>query len=103
MSLKGIDSQLMVTRTAEAGKDTANQMRKDINAQEFLSAQSRVMQEQGKQTVAGPEEAYQGQLRPDKDGAKDRRGGRGQKKNEGKPDDGELPVGFKENKIDIKI
>lgn len=113
MSIKGIDAQIMVTRTAEASKDISAELRKGELFQNQIAVQGRSQDEQETRMVVRTEQAEQAEIRQrenervknerrqQRDRRKgDRRGSRGERA----PSDGELPAGYAaEHKIDIKV
>jgi len=67
MSIKGIDAQIMITRTAELARDSSAQLRRNELMQDYLAAQTRALETQEKKSVAKTLNTQKGELRPDND------------------------------------
>ena len=110
MSIKGIDSQLMITRAAELMKDSSVQLKKNELMQDFLAVQSKVIEEHEKQKVARAQETQEAeiQLERDRDSAQgERQGGASKRKKEETQDPNQKLLeqldSTGNHKIDIKI
>lgn len=109
MSIKGVDAQIMVARTAEFSKDNTAEARRGELFQNSMAAQGKELEAQGGRTVARTEDIEQVEIRNDER----RRGGEDRRKNDRRRQggrrqaavsDGELPAGVgQQHKIDIKI
>lgn len=66
MSIKGIDTQIMITRSAELVKESSNQLKKNELMQEYMNIQAAEFERQKKQGVIKASEA--GELRLHSDG-----------------------------------
>jgi len=76
MSIKGIDSQIMIARTADFSKDTSAVQKKPEVTQEYLAVQEKINDAQDQTRVAKTSETDKAELRPD-DGGGDGSGGGG--------------------------
>lgn len=110
MSIKGIDAQLMVTRTAELAKETSNQIKKNDLTQEYINIQAAEFERQKKQMVAKTNVTENLRLHPDKDNSGDNTAAYKRKQKEKKKNSedvlDELEVAPDPNsghKIDVKI
>ncbi len=110
MSIKGIDAQLMVTRTAELAKESSNQLKKNELTQEYMNIQAAEFERQKKQMVSKTNAAENLRLHPDKDSSGDNaasyRRRKKEKKRNGETALDELKVApdpNKKHKIDVKI
>lgn len=110
MSIKGIDTQIMVARTAEMSRDSSVQNRRGELSQNQLAVQNQAQDAQDTHRVGRTEEADQVEIRRDKEREesgerrrrRDRR--RGDRREPAKGSDGQLSAGFGgEHKIDIKV
>ena len=105
MSIKGIDNQIMVARTAEVSQNSnlQNARRGELN-QAQVAVQGQLEEAQETHTVVRTESAEQTEIR---DGGGGQNGPGGQpnpRRKQDAPDDGDLPAGFGEaRRIDIKI
>lgn len=68
MSLKGIDAQIMVTRTADMAREAVTQLKSGERMQEFLAVQAKEMAEREKSMVSELDKSEKPELRSDKDG-----------------------------------
>lgn len=66
MSIKGIDTQIMITRSAELVKESSNQLKKNELMQDYMNIQAAEFERQKKQGVLKASEA--GELRLHQDG-----------------------------------
>ena len=108
MSIKSIDSQIMIARTADFSRDTSAILKKPEIAQDYLAVREKINDAQDQTRVAKTLESEKAELRPDEDGSGggDYGGGSGSKsgKDKGKsgPDENMLvPPG--DNVIDIRV
>ena len=76
MSIKGIDTQIMIARTADFAKDTSVVQKKPEIAQEYLAVREKINDAQDQTRVAKSLESEKPELRPD-DGGGDGGGGGG--------------------------
>ena len=67
MSIRGIDTQIMITRQADFAKDTSNIQRHPEVTQEHLAAQTKVESAQEQSRVAATLEAENEEIRTDVD------------------------------------
>lgn len=70
MSIKGIDAQIMVTRTAELSKESSNQIKRNELMQDYMSVQGRLMEEHEKQMVTGLQEAQEAVIQREREGSR---------------------------------
>lgn len=110
MSIKGIDAQIMVTRTAELAKESSNQLKKNELSQEYMNIQAAEFERQKKQTAPKTNAAENPRLHPDRDGSGDTAASyKHRQPKENKNDDTTLeelkvlPDPNTKHKIDIKI
>ena len=105
MSIKGIDNQIMVARTAEVSQNNnlQNARRGELN-QAQVAVRGQLEDAQETRTVVRTDSAEQTEIR---DGGGGEPGAESQsqgRRKEKAPSDGDLPAGFGEpRKIDIKI
>ena len=109
MSIRAIDSQMMITRAAALSKDASSEIQKAQLNSEYQAAQTRVINEKERNSVQQADEADTVEILTDKDGANkdDPRGG-GKKRRrdakEGEKPASELQVASgEERKIDIIV
>lgn len=108
MSIKGIDTQMMITRAAELTNEASVQVRKGDMSQEFLAIHQKAVAEHDQQSVKGPQKAEQADVKLDQDGsgsgAASSGGGRGSgQREDDRPDPLDQLVPGGQNTIDIKI
>ncbi|MDR1588981.1 MAG: hypothetical protein LBS51_02185 [Oscillospiraceae bacterium] len=68
MSLKGIDAQIMVTRTTDASRESSRMAYRGELAQDYLSVQARVESDVGRERVAKTTKPEQAEFHPDDGG-----------------------------------
>ena len=107
MSIKGIDTQIMITRTTDFAKDASAMQKKPEMTQEFLAAQTKISDAQAQGRVAGTEHTEMETIRTDVDGgAGGGHGGDGGGKHN-RDDDDEVPMDMRvspsNNIIDITV
>lgn len=85
MSIRGIDTQMMVTRTTEMTRDANAVQRKDGLMQDYLAVQGKAADEQQKNMVLETIAPEQAGIQPDKEG--DGGGYKGSGKRRGKDED----------------
>ena len=68
MSIRGIDTQIMINRTAEFSKDASAMMKRPEVQQEFLAAQQKVSDAQAQGKVLQTQESEMENIRTDVDG-----------------------------------
>jgi len=108
MSIKGIDAQIMVTRSPDFAREASALLKKPEMTQEFLAAQTKLTDAQDQSRVLGTEQAEMDTIRSDVDGgsggAYGGDGGAGSGEDE---NDEDIPVSMRvppgNNVIDIKI
>ena len=71
MSIRGIDAQIMVTRTAELQKDTSNVQRKNDLMRDYMAAQTKAEELQNSDAVVRTQETAEPNVTLDKDGKND--------------------------------
>lgn len=67
MSIKGIDSQIMVTRTAELAKEASSQIKKNETTQTHLAFQTAATEAEKKISVQTLQESQESELKLDLD------------------------------------
>ncbi|MDR2356601.1 MAG: hypothetical protein LBD92_00740 [Oscillospiraceae bacterium] len=105
MALRGIDAQIMVTRTTEASRESSRMAYRGELAQDYLSVQARVEGDIGRERVARTIKAEQTEFHPDDDGGGGGASGGGAYGGEqdGAEDGAEYLVPAEEHIIDIRI
>ena len=68
MSIKSIDSQIMIARTTEFSRDTSAVQKRPEIAQEYLAAREKINDAEDQSRVAKTFESKLSELRPDEDG-----------------------------------
>ena len=68
MSIKSIDSQIMIARTSDFARDNSAVQKKPEISQDYLAAQEKINEAQEQSRVAGTPESEQADIRPDEDG-----------------------------------
>jgi len=106
MSIKSIDTQIMIARTAEYSRDTSAVQKKPEIAQEYLAAREKINDAQDQSRVAKTFESKLSELNPDEDGGGggggDGGSGTGKNKKDGESDEDMLvPPG--KSVIDIRV
>ena len=108
MSIKSIDSQIMIARTTEFSKDTSTVQKRPEIAQEYLAAREKINDAQDQSRVAKTFESKLSELRPDEDGGGNGGGGgesgpgSGKNKKDGETDPDMLVPPVK-SVIDIRV
>ena len=106
MSIRGVDGQLMISRSADIAKEVSSAQRKTELSQDFLAIQGKIMAERDGQSVGGAIEVQAAEVRLEKDAeggdSYTSQDGKEQKKKDGQDPDpptvpGEVHI------IDIKI
>ena len=69
MSIRGIDTQIMITRTADFAKETSNIQRHPETSQEHIAAQTKVESTQDQSRVLSTTESEMENIRTDADGS----------------------------------
>ena len=69
MSIKSIDSQIMMARTTDISRDTSALQKRPEVAQDTLAAQERINAAQDQSRIAETMESEMTEIRPDEDGA----------------------------------
>ena len=107
MSIRGIDTQIMINRSADLSRDVGAMQKRPELQQEFLAAQQKVSDAQSQSKVSATTESEMENIRTDVDG-----GGSGAAGGEGgseskEEEDGEVPKSMlvppSNNLIDIKV
>ena len=106
MSIRGIDSQIMITRTADASRDASALQKRPEVAQDYQAQQSKVQEARDQTRVAKTLESEMENIRADEDGG----GNGGYESGSGMGSGGDEPeddfstlVPPSNNMIDIKI
>ena len=89
MSIKGIDTQIMIARTADFARDNSAVQKKPEITQEYLAVREKLNDAQDQTRVAKTNESEKPELRPDEGGGGGGGGGgseSGKKKKEGETD-----------------
>jgi len=68
MSIKSIDSQIMIARTTDFSRDSSTVQKRSEIAQEYLAAREKINDAQDQSRVAKTFESKLSELRPDGDG-----------------------------------
>jgi hypothetical protein len=104
MSIKGIDAQIMVARTAEFAKESDHQVRRDGLMQDYQAVQSKLASEAEKRVVVKTAKSETAALHADGHGARSGggAGGRGREPKDA-PEDALVFIPGEEHKIDIVI
>ena len=68
MSIRGIDTQIMITRTADFARETSSTQRQPETTQEHLAAQTKVESSHDQSRVAATTESDMENIRTDVDG-----------------------------------
>jgi len=68
MSIKGIDTQIMITRTSDFVRETSNIQRQPEVTQEHLAAQTKIESSQDQSRVSALNESEMEEIRTDEDG-----------------------------------
>ena len=69
MSIRGIDTQIMITRTADFAKETSSVQRQPETTQEHLASQTKIESAQDQSRVAATTESDMDTIRTDVDGS----------------------------------
>jgi len=106
MSIKGIDSQIMIARTTDFARETSALQKKPEVAQDYLAVREKIVEAQQQSKVAKTLETEAPKLHPDEDGGGS--GGSGgeagaDREEYGEEIDEEMLVPPGNNVIDIKI
>jgi len=106
MSIKGIDTQIMVTRTPDVARDASALIKRPEVNQEFLAVQQKAADAHNQSRVKGTEQSEMETIRTDVDGGGYGGGGSEGQENENE-EDGEIPMGMRvppgNNLIDIRV
>ena len=105
MSIKGIDTQIMIARTTDMARDTSALQKKPELAQEFLAVKERINDEQDQSRIAKTLETKASELHPDDEGgggAGYSGDGSGEGRRHGESD-ADMLVPADEHVIDIKV
>ena len=108
MSIKGIDSQIMITRAADFARDNSALLKKPETDQDYMTIQAKAFNSMEAKKVEKTQEAELQKLRTDEDGGGNGAAGGGGP-GQGKKKQGEEPAGKDhlvppgEHKIDIKV
>ena len=110
MSIRGIDTQMMITRSSDLVRDvSATQNRPEVN-QASLAAHEKFVAAQDQSRVQATLESEMEQIRPDEEGesgneyeGSGRKGHRNEKENEEDKADTGLKVGQSDHVIDIMV
>ena len=106
MSIKGIDTQIMVTRAAELAKESSNQIKRNELMQDYMSVQGRLIEEHEKQMVTGLNEAQEVAIQREREGSRGGAFAEGQARGESSLSDQELDeelLSGENHIIDIKV
>jgi len=108
MSIRGIDTQIMVTRTPDYAREASAIQKRPEVTQELLAAAQKLSDAQDQSRVKGSEHSEMETIRTDVDGGSGGAYGEGGEKNRGDEEkDGEIPKGMLvppgNNVIDIKV
>jgi len=68
MSIRGIDTQIMITRTADFARETSSVQKQPEVTQDYLAAQTKIESAQDQSRVAATNESEMENIRTDKDG-----------------------------------
>ena len=105
MSIKGIDSQIMIARTTDFARDTSALQKKPEIAQDYLAVREKIHDAQDQSRVAKTLDSQKPELHPDEgEGGSGGYGGSGSGKNNPKnnaEEDMLVPPG--DNVIDIRV
>ena len=108
MSIKSIDTQIMITRTPDYAREASAAHKKPEMTQEYLAAQTKIHDAIAQGRVAGSEQSEMENIRTDVDGSSggEYEGDSKGKHREGK-DDNEIPQDMRvppgNNIIDIRV
>ena len=108
MSIKGIDAQIMITRTPDYARDASAAQKRPEMTQDFLAAQTKMHDAIAKGRVAGSEQSEMETIRTDVDGGSGSSyEGEGEGKHGEGGEDGEIPRDLRvppgNNIIDIRV
>ncbi len=76
MSIKGIDNQMMITRTAELAKDATSQLKRGELAQDYLAVQAKALAEHEQGVVQKAQKPHEALIQKDKQGSQQQGQGR---------------------------
>jgi len=83
MSIRGIDTQIMITRTADFARETSSVQKQPEITQDYLAVQTKIESAQDQSRVAATNESEMENIKPDEDGeGSGTAGGEGSKKEE---------------------
>jgi len=68
MSIRGIDTQIMITRTADFARETSSVQKQPEVTQDYLAIQTKIESAQDQSRVAATNESEMENIRTDKDG-----------------------------------
>jgi len=106
MSIKGIDTQIMISRLPDNARDTSIIQKRPEVVQEFLAAQTKISHAQDQSRVVRTTEAEMEQIRTDVEeggGSGAGGGGAGSENRDNEEIDPDLLVPPGDNKIDIRV
>ena len=104
MSIRSIDTQIMISRLTDTVRDASMMQKKPEHAQEALAAQGRIHDAEDQQKVAKTLETDMEQIRSDADGGGSGGGESGEKGKKKKEEiDPDMMVPPSNNIIDIRI
>ena len=108
MSIKGIDAQIMIMRSAELARETSNQQKKRELTQDYMNIQVAEFERQKKQMVQKANESEKLRLQTDKDGGGEKAASYRQESDDDKGEDTQeelqvAPDPSDKHVIDIKI
>jgi len=108
MSIKGIDAQIMITRTPDFARDASTAQKRPEMTQSFLAAQTKMSDAIAQGRVAGTEQSEMEMIRTDVDGGSGNEyEGEGEGKKGKDEKEGEIPQNLRvppgNNIIDIRV
>jgi len=107
MSIKGIDTQIMITRTPDYARDASAAHKRPEMTQEFLAAQTKISDAIAQGRVAGTEQTEMEQIRTDVEGGSGGAYDESEGKHGEEEPEGEIPqdmlVSPSNNIIDIRV
>ncbi len=65
MSIRGIDGQMMITRTTDFARDASVQLRRGEVSQDYLAYQNKVLSDMQKEQVSGLEQKEEARVKAD--------------------------------------
>ena len=106
MSVKSIDTQIMVARTADIARDTSHAAKRHEAAQEYLAFKEKINDAQNQTRIAKTPESRLSKLHDDKNGGGGQSGGEGAETGQGRKDEDpgeDMYVPSGDSTIDIKV